>query len=430
MAMTALVLLAAGCGGGPRASVVSAIDARDVTRSLDEYDRFREDEGGGDPELLGAVAALVLERAVTDGEAEERDAALHQLALAGTAGEAVLERLAESAEDRAVRARALGVLASRGRSSAHEKLRAMVDDDDPAVVAEAVHTLDGATDTARLLALLTHTAGEVRAAAAKELGDAAPDGAVFVALAEAARVDPLPKVRAAATRSLGAFAAQAFEPIRERLSDADTTVRMAAVGALVAADRERALSALGSLLDMTPTPAGVEAARVLATTEGEGAETARAFLRGALVSGDSRVRSQAAVALWSLPSNEALVPAIVEALAAETEPAVKRVIAGILAVRADTRDQALAALREMMEGRGMDAVQAAALLAQHEPAHAIPILTAAMENGEPEVRRTAARALARDALKPDAARTALRDDDPLVRIYAAGGILAAASALD
>jgi len=305
-----------------------------------------------------------------------------------------------------------------------------VDDDDPAVVAEAVHTLDGATDTARLLALLTHTAGEVRAAAAKELGDAAPDGAVFVALAEAARVDPLPKVRAAATRSLGAFAAQAFEPIRERLSDADTTVRMAAVGALVAADRERALSALGSLLDMTPTPAGVEAARVLASTEGEGAETARAFLRGALVSGDSRVRSQAAVALWSLPSNEALVPAIVEALAAETEPAVKRVIAGILAVRADTRDQALAALREMMEGRGMDAVQAAALLAQHEPAHAIPILTAAMENGEPEVRRTAARALARDALKPDAARTALRDDDPLVRIYAAGGILAAASALD
>jgi len=44
------------------------------------------------------------------------------------------------------------------------------------------------------------------------------------------------------------------------------------------------------------------------------------------------------------------------------------------------------------------------------------------------VQRGKARALARDAMDPDAARRALSDEDALVRIYGAGGILAAAVA--
>lgn len=35
--------------------------------------------------------------------------------------------------------------------------------------------------------------------------------------------------------------------------------------------------------------------------------------------------------------------------------------------------------------------------------------------------------MARDARRPDAVREALEDDDPFVRIYAAGGILAASN---
>jgi hypothetical protein len=45
------------------------------------------------------------------------------------------------------------------------------------------------------------------------------------------------------------------------------------------------------------------------------------------------------------------------------------------------------------------------------------------------VRRVAARALARDAREPDAARVALRDEDQSVRLSAAGGILAAQNVL-
>ena len=422
---------ATACGGGPRASVTSAVEARDVARSLDEYDRFREDEGGGDPGLLALVAALILEQAVLEGSDAERDAAFHQLSLAGTAADPALERLAERADDPASRARALGVLVTRGDSGAKAELRGLLDSDDTRIVAEAARTLDAPDDTAKLLELLVHTGAAVRAAAARELRDAAPDGRVYVALAEAARVDPIPKVRAAAARSLGAFGAQAFETLRERLSDADQTVRMAAVGALVEADRAQALGVVGSLLDMAPSPSGIEAARVIAASGGEGADTARAFLRRALVSGEASVRSHAAVALSGLPDNDALLPALAEALESEREPEVRRALAGILADRPGTRDKALEALRAMIaDEEGMARVQAAAVLAEHEPSAAIPVLREAMERGEPDVRRTAARALARDALSPDAARTALRDEDALVRIHAAGGILAASNTLD
>lgn len=296
-----------------------------------------------------------------------------------------------------------------------------------------MRTLDPRDETTQLVTLLKHTGGDVRAAAAKALRGAASSGPAYAALAEAARVDPLPKVRAAAVRSLGAYGALGFEQLRERLSDADHGVRMAAVGALVEADRERAVSVIGTLLEISPGPAGVEAARVLATGEGEGAQTARAFLRRALVSGEPNVRAQAAVALSSLPANDALVPALLEALEREQDATVRRAVAGILIERPATRGKAIEVLRAMMdeEGHAMNRVQAAALLARNGATpEATRALAEFMREGEPDIRRTAARALARDALEPDAARTALRDEDALVRIHAAGGILAAASAMD
>ena len=51
-----------------------------------------------------------------------------------------------------------------------------------------------------------------------------------------------------------------------------------------------------------------------------------------------------------------------------------------------------------------------------------------LDSPDAALRRVAARGLARDAGRPDLARRAFHDDDPLVRIHAAGGLLAAASA--
>jgi len=88
------------------------------------------------------------------------------------------------------------------------------------------------------------------------------------------------------------------------------------------------------------------------------------------------------------------------------------------------------ALEALLEADGMPRVQAASILAGDDHAGARRVLARVLADGaRPSLeRRTAARGLARDAMRPDAVRSALRDDDAFVRIYAAGGILAAAAA--
>lgn len=429
-----VALSVAGCAGGPRAAVMRAVEQGNVTNALDEYERFREDDGG-DGDLLAHVAALVLEDAARSDDEERRNAAISQLTLAGTAGYPVLERLSSGESPLPLRAKALQVLARRGDSDAQAALRGFLDEDDGQVLAAAVEALEVDDDEERLLSLIEHTSADVRQAAASKLQGAAPSGPARAALAEAARVDPEPRVRARAVRSLGAFGGAAFDYIRERLSDEDPSVRLAAVGALVSADRSRALAEVGSLLEIAPSRAGIEAARLLAAEprdedEGpsEGSVLARAFLRRALSASDASVRSQAAVALSSLPSPGDLMDDLARQMEQDSEASVRVSLATLLLTREETEERARATLREVSEGEGMAAVQAAAALARDGDSDAVDRLLETLREGEPNERRVAARAVARDALRPDDARTALRDEDALVRIHAAGGILAASVA--
>lgn len=436
------VLMAAGaasaCGGAPRSKVMQAVEANDLARALEAYDAFREHEES-DNGLLAHVAGLVLEEAALSDDLALRDAAFAELSMAGTAAKSTLDRLSTGGRPLPVRARALGLLARRGDGGARDALRGLIDDESFDVVSAAVIALDPAGDLEKLVELLAHPAEKVRREAAAKLAEAAPLGTVRAALAEIARVDPAPGVRAQATRSLGEFGAEAFEMLRERLSDADEQVRVAAVAALTRADRERALSVLGPLLEMAPNPAAIEAARVLAggarragdadgEGEPEGAVLARAYLRRALETGDPGVRSQAAVALSSLSGESDLAPVLTAALEREVDPQVKLSLAILLLRGEETASRARPVLATLMDGEGMPAVHAAGALAKDGSAAAAEKLAAFMRDGAPEIRRVAARALARDAMRPDAARAALRDEDALVRIRAAGGIVAAASA--
>ncbi len=430
--------LATACGSAPRARVMTAVEARDVGAALDAYEHFRETEGA-DGMLLAHVAGLLLEEAATSEDGAQADAAFGELSSAGTATNDVVQRLAAVGRPDAVRARALAILAKRGDRGAKNELRAYVDSDDWVVKTAAVESLEVDEDTPLLIELLTHPAAGVRRAAAAELAHATTSGAALAALAEQARVDPDATVRAAAVRALGEHGVDAFESLRERLSDPDSQVRMSAVTALVRADRERALSALGPLLEMAPSPAGIEAARVLAggarrageETPGgdtEGVTLARAYLRRALASAEARLRSQAAVALSSLPDDGSLDASLREALDGEQEPEVQISLAIILAGTEASRTRALEVLASLMENDGMQAVHAAGVLAKYGEPAAIDRLAELIRAPAPEIRRVAARALAREAMQPDAVREALRDEDALVRIRAAGGILAAASA--
>lgn len=413
---------------------MSAVSARDVPSALDAYERFREADGA-DADLLGYVAALLLEQSALGDDGAARDAALAQLRMAGTEGRPALRRISEQRERPVARAKALAALAARGDDQAEALLYALLDEDDPALLAPAVDAIDPQTEAPRLVALLEHTAAEVRAAAAKRLPGAAPDGAAMLALSLVARVDPESRVRSAATAALGAFGDAVFDTVRGRLSDPESAVRLAAVRALVQANRMRALGALGSLLATPPSPAGIEAARFVALTGArhepgvtpDGLTDARAYLRTALRTADSSLRSQAAIALVSLPEESSLDDALLVALGAEVDATAKLGIARALLGREAGDEAARAALHELLDAGGVPAIQAAGLLGEHDEA-AIDLLLRMLEAESPFHRRVAGRVLARGAMRPDAARAALRDEDELVRIHTAGGILAAVAA--
>lgn len=427
-------LAGTACASGPRARVATAVDRGDLDGALAAYDDFRQTEGT-DADLLGRVAALLLEREAHAEDPARRRAALSQLALAGTAGRPVLERLADEEGTTPARLGALRALARRGDEEAKLALRALADSDDLEVVEAAVLGMDPDLDRALLLELLGSTHAGVRAAAASALAAQSERPAVFRALSEAARVDPEPSVRAAAARALGRAGGAAVGPLRERLSDPESRVRLAAVAALAQADPERARLALGPLLETPPSPAGIEAARWLAQEPDEtddGATTraraARAYLRRALFADGAALRSQAGVALAGLPQAAASpIEAVREALGQEEDPEVRLSLAR--ALQRHDEPAAEAAFEALLEAEGMPRVQAAAQLAARGHDRAQGVLEEILESdASVMLRRTAARALAREAMAPDAARRALRDDEAFVRIYAAGGILAAAAA--
>lgn len=425
----ALCAVVAGCGGGPRARVVGATDRGDVEGALAAYEELAATEGS-DPELLGRVGVTVLLEEIRGDDADRRGAALTQLSLAGTAGEPHLRRLAEAPGTSPARLGALRALARRGDPDAKLWARALADSDDPSVLAVAVLGMDPELDRARLL---EHTAAEdpaLRAAAVRELAEVASDDAVRERLSELARVDEEARVRASAVRALARGGPAAADILRERLGDPDGSVRLAAVGALAAVDPAAARGALGALLDVPPSPAGIEAARRLATDDDPSTATrARTFLRRALADEDSALRVQAGVAITGLPRDtEAPMDAVREALEREPDAGVRLQLARALA----RRDEAVGrrALEALLEVDGMPQVQAAAILAADDHAAARRVLARVLAAADrPSLeRRTAVRALARDAMRPDAVASALRDDDAFVRIYAAGGILAAAAA--
>ncbi|MGE0791020.1 MAG: HEAT repeat domain-containing protein [Sandaracinaceae bacterium] len=432
----AIVFFAASmtaCGTGPRARVAAAADTGHFDPAYAAYLELERSEGA-DEELLARVAGALLEEEAGETDDARSRAALSQLTLAGTAGEPILDRLSRASGRGPGRRGALEILARRGREHAILALRAMADDPDPAAVTSSVLGMDPEADRALLLASLDATHGPLRAAAAARLAPVADRAEVREALEEMARVDPLPSARAAAVRSLARAGEGALDALRERLSDADGSVRTAAVDAIFEADRAAARETLGPLLAIAPSASGIEAARLLAEPDPNGANEedaalARAFLQRALTASDAALRAQAGVALAGLSlAAESPTGAVLAALETEQDPFVKLSFARALARRA--RERAFAVLEELLGAEGMPRAQAAALLATERHERAIEVLREIVGNAEADSidRRTAVRALARDAMRPDLAERSLLDDDALVRIHAAGGILAAAAA--
>jgi HEAT repeat protein len=405
---------------------MAPLDRGDIPDALAAYERLRSAEGP-DPSLLAEVAAVLLEEEARGGDPPRRRAAIAELVLAGPDGSAALDRLAAASGPDPARASALAALSARGHRGARAVLRRFLAHRDSEVLAQAVTALDPRTEARELIEHLTHDAPAVRRAAAALLEEAAPSVDGRAALSEAARQDPDPAVRSAAANSLSAYGDPAFEALRDRLSDEHPTVRMTAVGALARANLRRALAVITPFFETPPSPAGIEAARILGrAAHGEdGVTTARAYLRRALEVADASLRSQAAVALMTLPADPSLEAALFRALETEADASVRLAIARVLYGRPSTGTAARDALRALQTEDGMVGIQAAIVLAPSASDDSVAVLLRGLAAADPALRRVAGRALARDALRPDATRAALSDPDPLVRIRTAGGILAA-----
>ena len=436
----AAVLGLCACASGPRAEVRAEVAERDVAGALVAYERVRGSDGA-DAALLRDVAALVLEEAVAGTDLAVRDAALSQLRRGRERSRAVLARLAAH-EDEAVRAAALELQASAGDELARAQLRASLDSTDQVARAAAQGALDPRVpaDLSALHDALVDPSARVRRAAALRLRLAEPFDDVRVALELAARVDPSTTVRVAALQALARQGAEAFHALRDRLADPEPGVRMATLLALHVCDPAQARGVLSGFLATPPSPDSLEAARLLAARGVEGGEggveAARAadYLLAALSHEDEPLRSQAAVAVSSLPTLFTPHPvdgmprfqaALLARLQQETTRHTRLLLAQTLLRSSDTATQAEVALRELLAGDDVPAVMAATALARLGDAAALARLDVALTDSRATHRRIAASALTWDAGDPDRARAALGDEDALVRVAVAGGILSA-----
>ena len=430
-----LIPLTLACGGGPRAKVQSAIDSGDPKEAIHAYDTFRESEGS-EIELLADVAALVLYNASQSDDNTVRKAAVQQLAYAGTKAKPTLWKIANAKPTDMIRAMALWTLSRTGDRDATPYLYALLDHDDPEILALALKVAS-TDDEARILTALTHDHAHVRSAAAIASAKV-PSEKARLALTQMARIDPDASVRGAAVRGLVEYGSDSLEAIRERLSDPISSVRFAAVRALIQADRSGSVPSIEAMMSVQPNPAGIEAARVLCFIAEQDAEfgsqfsvpvqSARTFLQGALMAKDARLRSQAAVAMVTLGANQDSDAALRRALMSEEDLTAKFAMARALHSRPGGNAPAETVMSDLMEEGGMLRVQAAAFLVREGHSDMEEVLVEGLSNESRLIRQVSVRAIARDAMKPEEARPALNDEDALVRVHAAGAILASASA--
>ncbi|MCB9667091.1 MAG: HEAT repeat domain-containing protein [Myxococcales bacterium] len=416
------------CGGRQPTAVDQSVAQGNLSSALRHYEEQRLLHGP-DVEALGQVAGLVLEQEASF-PGSRRDAAIEELRRAGDETDAVLMRLAARSQSKAARARALAILTERGDADAQQKLRRLLDDKDPEVVAAAIVALDPEADQAKLLALLGSPFGPIRESASRRLGQGPSQRRVLKALIDTARLDPLGSVRASAIHALIKYKALAKPAFRQGLKDSSPFVRHAAVIAAAQSGEHELDTLLMAELPDPPTEKSIDVAHALARlAPSEKAKAiGRAYVLKGLEAGDPRVRYDAATSLSTMASMEEQHGVIARAMQQETNIDTKVAMAGLLEKDATYAPKARRVFEEALTTEGLGGVEAAMILAKTDAkAPSLQTLERLMRTGTVEVRAAAAHALAWDAGEPDRARTALKAPHPRVRIKAAGGILLALS---
>jgi hypothetical protein len=418
-----LVVLSAclwGCAASPaQTRVVSEVQHGAYGPALQIYR-----EQGHDRALLRAMAQAILLNDAELADAARQRAAFNEFVLLGTRARPLLEHLAEDERPNAIRARALGQLWALGDDAARARLRPLVYDTDAEVADLAYPALDARADAALLRAALSAPRSPRRLAALRVLsqfGDGTSVG--LMELAEIARVDPQPSVRAAALLALERFGAPALFAFERALRDeTDASVRVVAIEAFARALPERAAPQLDQQLGAATTEESLAAAVALLRMR-PAREPARA--RDALSRGlscvDSALRARAALLVRNLPDAERDRESLRAQLQVETNQEVKLALALALGARDPS---ARAALQALAQAATLPAAQAAFELAGLGDAAGAARLVALRGSPSPQTRVTVARLLGRGLRDPESIAGMLADADPEVRLAAAGAVLA------
>jgi len=407
-----------GCAASEtRHQVVAAIERGAYADALRTYEK-----GGQERSLLRVLAESVLLQDAQLADGPRQRSAFGELELLGTRARPWLERLARPEQPESVRARALRILMVLGDSDARAQLRELAFTADPAVVDEAFAALDPSLDQALLLSTLRAPRAARRLAAVVLLGAAdAPN--TLQPIVELSRSDPEPSVRAAALFALERRGAEAVRAFERGLKDDSESVRVAAIAAFARAAPAQALSHLDQQLGSAVSHETLAAAVALLQMQPvcEAARAHDALARG-LAASESPLRSHTAVLIRTLPGDRESLAAVRERLAIESVPEVQLALA--LALGADD-PAARRALARLAQGTALVAAQAAQELARFGDATAERQLITLRASASSVTRASVARALGRDRRVPEAVAPLLADQDPSVRIAAAGAILAA-----
>lgn len=443
--LVAGITLFFGCSGGVWHSVRSALEAERLDQALVAYDRAQALDGG-DPEVVAALARLLLKQSVQSGDRRMADAAVTQLALASSRGRPVLEELLGTMERGWARVRVLSALAS-GEKDPHVRakltaqLRPWLASDDPSVVRIALRY---ATEEDRpwLERALNSSDVTVIAAALRRLRQLGTSvWALNAARRAVAHSDS--RVRSAAVALL-VVTEEDRRSLFPVFSDPDQLVVLALLQALSVqsdlATDEETLRALAAQLVWPPSPVSIAAAHVLAKEDPLEAQSHALSLQAVeylqrVIAREERMslRSQAAVALITVEPSLPLRHFVVEALARIGTEArdLRMQLSRVLLMDPPAERAAIAELQRLLDRCDVPGVEAAQLLAEREEGAVTDLAVEHLARcidptrvPDHTARRLAARSLSISAGKVLIARSCLSDPEPLVRIFCAGGIVA------
>jgi HEAT repeat protein len=384
-------------------------------------------EAQGDRIALIEVALRVLVRGMDTPEVSEQ--AAQGLRVGEEYSIPFLKRLFRDSEDEQVRALTAEVWAARGAQRMRRYLQERLDHDDPRIRAVAMRALGPRARSASFFeGGLADSDRQVRIATVAALGSKAGERWAQELLAQTARSDADPAVRASALRWLGRGARGdlLLEAAREALFRPDNpdAVKHAAISALGLADDDLSVEPLlVERLHDGSVPLRLAAAEILASWEHpEGL----AVLREAMASSDDTLARDAvsAAARVGEPLGEELLVVL-----GHRSPEVRLEAAkGLL--RLDDQDErwrvpALAELSRLAEGPGMNGFQAA--LALHRAGDESGQLTlrfaAALSDESVGLRRQAAFLCGFHDWALAMAAAATSDEDTRVALGAATSVL-------